>query len=284
VTDIRQKHTDTTINATIDATIDAVTESRATSLLEHNLWSMWSQFGRAPGCRLIESATVTRFETPIGRRPYNTVLRFTVDRERDGEQQVDAVLAEYRRRGVPVTWIVHPSTRPTGLAALLAARGLRDAEPIDGMIARLDRVDTRCTTPLDVTIEPVDGDNLDMFVDLVCVRYGLDTEGRAAVTAMARAAGIGEEGSATQSWIARRGDTALAKATIHADGDCVGLYGVATRPDARGRGLARAVTAAALDAARTAGQQLGVLHSTPMAVGLYRSIGFEHAADFALVG
>jgi ribosomal protein S18 acetylase RimI-like enzyme len=281
VTDIAQQDINATTSNTTATT--PIIGARAISLLEHNLWSMWSQFGRAPGCRLIETPGVTRFETPVGRRPYNTVLKFVVD-DRDAEAAIDAVLAEYHGRGVPVTWIVHPSGQPADLAARLAARGMHEAEPIDGMIARLDRVDTRSATPSDVTVEQVDSDNLSMFVDLVGVRYSLDEHGRAAVTEMARTAGIGERRSSTRAWIARRGDTALAKATIHATDECAGVYGVATRPDARGLGLGRAVTAAALAAARAAGGEVAVLHSTPMAVGLYRSMGFEHAADFTLVG
>jgi len=44
------------------------------------------------------------------------------------------------------------------------------------------------------------------------------------------------------------------------------------------------VTGTALDRARADGQEIGVRPSTPMAVDLYRSMGFEHAADFTLVG
>jgi hypothetical protein len=43
------------------------------------------------------------------------------------------------------------------------------------------------------------------------------------------------------------------------------------------------VTATAAKAAHAAGARTAVLHSTPMAVGLSRSMGFRHVADFALV-
>jgi GNAT superfamily N-acetyltransferase len=48
----------------------------------------------------------------------------------------------------------------------------------------------------------------------------------------------------------------------------------------RGLGLARILTLQALHAARNAGYKLSVLHSTPMAVGLYEKVGFRAIAPF----
>ena len=70
--------------------------------------------------------------------------------------------------------------------------------------------------------------------------------------------------------------------TLHLDGDVAGIYGVATRPEVRGLGFARHLTLAALHAARAAGATTAVLHSTPIAVPLYASLGFNRVADFSL--
>jgi len=53
-----------------------------------------------------------------------------------------------------------------------------------------------------------------------------------------------------------------------------------TRPEARRLGLARHLTTRALAAAHAAGASTAVLHSSPMAVDLYRSVGFQPVADF----
>ena len=81
---------------------------------------------------------------------------------------------------------------------------------------------------------------------------------------------------------ARVGGLVVAKVTLHVRDGVAGIYGVATRTEARRLGLGRHLTALAADAARSLDCELVVLHSTPMAVDLYRSIGFEHAADFYL--
>jgi predicted acetyltransferase len=61
-----------------------------------------------------------------------------------------------------------------------------------------------------------------------------------------------------------------------------GLYGVATLPGARGRGAGTAVTLAGLRAAHDRGYKIGILHSTPLAVGLYERIGFKPFGQLSL--
>jgi ribosomal protein S18 acetylase RimI-like enzyme len=60
------------------------------------------------------------------------------------------------------------------------------------------------------------------------------------------------------------------------------MSGVATKPEARGLGFGRLICLTALSAARARGRNLAVLHSTPMAVSLYRAMGFRDAAPFCL--
>jgi GNAT superfamily N-acetyltransferase len=53
------------------------------------------------------------------------------------------------------------------------------------------------------------------------------------------------------------------------------IYGVSVRPQARGRGVAGALTTAMLARAREEGHHRMVLHSTEMAIGVYARAGFE---------
>ena len=65
--------------------------------------------------------------------------------------------------------------------------------------------------------------------------------------------------------------------------ESAGIYAVATRPEARRLGFARLLTLTALPKARALGHQLAVLHSTPMAEGLYHSLGFATITEFELL-
>ncbi len=80
------------------------------------------------------------------------------------------------------------------------------------------------------------------------------------------------------------GGRAVASVTAMREGPVVGLWNVATLPDARRRGAATAVTLAALDDARSTGATLAVLASTDEALSLYRRLGFEAAGDLTIAG
>ncbi len=84
-----------------------------------------------------------------------------------------------------------------------------------------------------------------------------------------------ELGSGMVAWVMVRDDVAIAGLwTCLHDGDC-GVYAVGTAPGWRRRGVARALVEHALADARQRGASTASLQSTPMAVSLYRSLGFE---------
>lgn len=83
-------------------------------------------------------------------------------------------------------------------------------------------------------------------------------------------------------WQAWREDRPIAKAALYLGSSAAGIYAVATRPEARRLGLANFLTVTALQYARDAGYQLAVLHSTPMAQKLYKSMGFASIAELRL--
>jgi ribosomal protein S18 acetylase RimI-like enzyme len=65
-------------------------------------------------------------------------------------------------------------------------------------------------------------------------------------------------------------------------GDLGGIYQVATLPAARGRGIGRAVTLAAMKHARDLGAKRAVLQSSEMGYPVYRAIGFEDVCALRL--
>jgi GNAT superfamily N-acetyltransferase len=58
-------------------------------------------------------------------------------------------------------------------------------------------------------------------------------------------------------------------------GDLAGVYNVQVRPEFRGRGFGRAMTAAAITVGHEAGCVAASLQSTPMGLPLYTNMGFE---------
>jgi ribosomal protein S18 acetylase RimI-like enzyme len=252
---------------------------RVESAIEENLWSMWAQFGRARGGVLHDEGRALWFETPISVPPYNMVVRFQDDVQPDGA--IDRIFRHFRERGVPFLWLLHPSVRPTDLAARLRARGFEEAEPITGMAMELAGLPPLPSAPAGVEVHPVTrGHDMFAFAEFVAARWHVPDDARAHLQAIMEVARIGEAGSPNRAWVAVKDGVALAKAFTHDGAGVVGLYGMATKPEARGLGLARLMGLTALHDARAAGQELAILHSTPMAVSLYRGMGFEVVAPF----
>lgn len=251
--------------------------------LEQNLWDLWSNFGRGRDAHLIDFPNELWFQTPVDAIPYNSVLRFARS-DSSTDQRIDAILGHYRRAGRPVLWLVHPSALPCDLDQRLAARGLEHAETLLGMVARLDSLPDPAGETVDADIREVTDQSGRVDVaSLIAWRYDLDGPGLRFVHRCVEDVGIGWPGNPTRAWVAYVGGQPMAKALLHDDGDFAGLYGVATRPEARGRGLARELTLRAFAAARHEGREIGVLHATPMAMNLYRSLGFTSVADFRLM-
>jgi GNAT superfamily N-acetyltransferase len=74
----------------------------------------------------------------------------------------------------------------------------------------------------------------------------------------------------------------VAACSVVAGAGVVGLYQVATLPQARGRRLATTICLTALREARQRGHHTAVLHSTPLAVKVYRQLGFQPVANLML--
>lgn len=77
-------------------------------------------------------------------------------------------------------------------------------------------------------------------------------------------------------WVGYYGDHAVATAATTVSDGVIGIYNVATLPEARGRGYAEAVTRhAAAAAQRESGLNRLILQATPQGESLYRRLGFR---------
>jgi GNAT superfamily N-acetyltransferase len=250
------------------------------SELEHSAWSMFSFMGRGPGGRLIDTATRLVIETPVTRPPYNAVMRFYDEGDRPLRDQARALLAPMFERGVTPIWLVHPTTDPA-ITDALAGLGLECAEELYGMAADVDDVPPPDEVPEGVEVIELTLDDSHTWLELVSWRYGLGEESSDYLIEAYRSS-LDEW---TRVWVAMVDGRAVSKVGMHIDhlvnpGGVAGIYGVATTEDGRGRGLARLLCSTALAAARDAGIERTVLHSTPMARSMYHRMGYDDVVTF----
>jgi len=247
--------------------------------LEENLWAFWAHFGKPEGGELTDTPDEMWFETPIAALPYNGILRARV--AGDIEAVLDRHFDHFAEQNKPFFWLLHPTATPPDLGERLNARGFAEIERIEGMVAPLNEIAPDGEDPAGAEIREVkDHSDVDELIDFVMWRWQVPDDGNAFVRGMREALRLGESGSPARSWMAWKDGKPVAKAITMETEGAIGLYAVATRPEARGLGLGRAVCLRALHESDGGRGLLGVLHSTPMAVSLYEKMGFKHVAPF----
>ena len=249
--------------------------------VELNLWETWSNFGRGPRCTLHDESDALWFETPIPIMPYNTVLRFQV--EDDVDQRIDSLINRYADRSVTQLWIVHPSSLPNDLSERLAQRCLQEIEIAPCMAHSLENLPEAPPLPEGVEIrEAIEESDLIELYGLAAWRWGVPEEYRPQLRKMIEQFEIGERGSNTRMWLAWKGGVPISKIGLYNGSGSAGIYGVATKPEARGLGIANILMNVAMKAARDMGQKLAVLDSSPLAEKLYQRLGFINVAPLRL--
>jgi ribosomal protein S18 acetylase RimI-like enzyme len=93
---------------------------------------------------------------------------------------------------------------------------------------------------------------------------------------------IGERTSNTRFWLAWKDGVPISKIGMYNGSGSAGIYGVATKPEARGLGIASILMNVAMQAAKEMGHNLAVLDASPLAEKLYQRLGFINVAPLRL--
>jgi ribosomal protein S18 acetylase RimI-like enzyme len=220
-------------------------------------------------------------ETPIPTLPYNAVLKFTV--ADDVDYRIDSILAHYYQRQVAYLWMVHPSSMPTDLGERLFKRGLEEVEVVSGMAVNLADLPEPPSIPEGFDIHEVDNETATNYLlEFVAWRWHVPEEAKPHLYAFNQVFHIGSPLAKIRCWLACHEGIPVSKVILYCAAGAAGIHGVATKPEARGQGLASLLTLEALQAAQQTGYQLSVLHSTPMAKGLYSKLGYRDVAPYRI--
>ena len=242
---------------------------------------MWSCFGCGPDCSLHDEGDALWIETPIPTLPYNAVLKFAV--RSDVDSRIDSILNHYRQRKVAYLWMVHPSSMPADLGKQLLEQGLEEVEIVSGMAVNLADLPEPHSPPEGFEIREVDNETAtNCLLEFVAWRWHVPAEAKPYLYAFNQVFHIGTPLAKIRCWLAWHEGIPVSKAILHCSAGAAGIHGVATKPEARGQGLASLLTLEALQAARKDGYKLSVLHSTQMAQSLYKKLGFQHMAPYRI--
>lgn len=237
--------------------------------------AIWSRFcGSWSRGELHERDGLTWFGTPIRHLPYNGVIRTrmnTLD-----EALISEVLAGYRDRGAQCFWALHTLSTPRSVPEALLAQGLAKVESMTCMALDLPRrADTSAPAAGVVVDEVQDEAGLRAYTDLTLGYWEVPDEDASLVAQLHR--DYGPRPDFGVRYLARVEGEVVGKGFLCLDAGAPGLgaiYGMSVRPQARGRGVAGALTTTMLGRAGEEGHRRMVLHSSEMAVGVYARAGF----------
>ena len=218
----------------------------------------------------------------IGGSPidYNNAIFAASLEAADADAVILASRDALRAHGVPGTWHVGPSMRPSDLPERLLKCGFSHAGNDVGMAMELSALPERLVPGLsiDEVLSPVD---LASWVATLAQGFGAGRPEAEWVGAVYARLGYGGD-SPWHHYLARLAGRPVATATLLESGDIAGIYFVFTLPEVRRRGIGAAITAAALRHARDRGGRLGVLGASPMGESVYRRMGFREYCRIGL--
>ena len=180
-------------------------------------------------------------------------------------------------------WILHPTSLPLDLPERLGKRGLQEVEIMPGMARSLTNPSELPPLPEGMEVRKVieEGDASEYYT-FASWRWGVPEEYNQQLSATLAKFRLGKPDAKAHAWQVWHEGRPVAKAGVYLTTGSAGVYGVATKPEARRLGLASILTLTALKSVQTLGKNLAVLHSSPMAESLYRLLGFEAIVNFRL--
>lgn len=196
--------------------------------------------------------------------------------------EVEGVIERFRSKRCPFRWWITPSTRPLGLAPILASYGMNHAYDAPGMAADLTTAPLDVPSPSELTIRHLtNADELQDWLGVFMPVFSRSAEEGAIWVDSFAQCGFGPNAE-WQHFVGYLDDKAVSTTSVLTVGELAGIYNVATLAEARGRGIGSAVTRAAMRYARDAGATQAALQSTELGYGVYRSLGFEQHCDLTL--
>lgn len=246
--------------------------------LEANLEEEMMSFGRVlPGGEIYSDGEVAGFFT--GRGHLNGILRTHLKNQAESHirDEIEAAMRYFRQRQVTkMGWSVGQNCQPANMAHYLEQYGFQklDEENV-GMALDADamRVEERLVEELEIR-EITSVDELEAMRKLEIEGFDSSEEMASNYCEMYTYAGFGP-GTPWRHFIGWSRAEAVASTSLLFHAGVAGIYGVATVPGMRRRGIARALVLHAIRAARQEGYRIVILSPTDMSEGIYRRLGFR---------
>jgi GNAT superfamily N-acetyltransferase len=206
--------------------------------------------------RIVNAAALARFQPETAERRVRDVIDWFTVRER------------------PWRWVVGSASTPADLEQHLERAGLAMVSDNPTLAVNIREV----AWPADVsglTVEPLRNEaDLDAWTEVNRRGLGRDATTTEAWREAHRRPGFGQD-EALITWLGRLEGEPVAASALFDAYDIAGVQNVVTVPEARGRGIGKAMTAHVLREAERRGLEVAALGSSDMGYPVYRALGFR---------
>ena len=250
--------------------------------IEANQTEFRADLGRSPRVEVHDGPELMWYITGIPSPSANGVCRARIESD-DVGARIDAMLRLFQARGLPFTWCTGPATRPAGLGKHLLNSGFVYAGDESGMAVDLLALSDDLPAPPGLHIQRVrDEEALRRWFHIFALGFARPDFIRNALFDIEIDLGLGDH--RRRLYVGSLEGEPVATSLLFLGAGVAGIYGVATLPKARRRGIGTAMTLTPLLEARVAGYRIGVLHASPMGLGVYRRLGFREYCDLDFYG
>ena len=243
------------------------------AVLERHFAEIQALYARAAGGVVRDDGDVQLSRSGLPARVVNAanLARFTPE---SAVERIESVNAFFAQLNVPFRWFFGPNSTPAGLPRLLEAAGLIQLSNTPGMALDIAGMRDEPTTVAGLEVREVSNSTDFEAWFRVCVEsFPFDDTIAAAWRDVHQPLGFGDQ-SALRNYVGWLHGRPVAVSALLYGREAAGIWNVGTLPDARGRGIGRETTLAALRDARAAGHATSVLGSSPLGFPVYTRIGF----------
>lgn len=189
--------------------------------------------------------------------------------------KIDEMLDYFKARQATAGWTVGPSTRPTDLATMLERRGFVYSDSTTGMAVDLQALNENIYVNPDLSITEIeDLETLKILRSIEMKGFGASAELAQNYYDSYTNIGFGK-GTLWHHYTGWLHNEPVSIASLFFHAGVAGIYGVATIPEARRKGIAATMTLHTLREARKQGYRVAILSPTDMSMAIYQRIGFR---------
>lgn len=243
--------------------------------IESNLFGYLEAFGNIPQGQLFNTPELCWTHT--GSSLLNRA--FAARLNGNASEHIEKMTEFYQSKQSPVTWMMGPSSTPEHLEDQLIQHEFRHLSDWPGMALPLAQL-APFTLPQNFSYRLMDASDFETWTHIARPGFGLPEAAQTAFDAIFNALLLGEN-APFQGYIATIDHQPVSICLSFLRGNAVGIYWVATPPEAQRRGLATALTYQVLNDLK--GQaEWAVLHATPAGFKVYERMGFKTHCNIGL--